>query len=447
VAQRHRLRALRARLSPVSQGAKPCPCGFSGDVTLVILVLFLMWARMRRAGRSAMLAGLLTLLSAPAAAQSSPILPSTRVLQAGPLSFYPTIALRDAGVDSNVFNDATGPKGDFTYSIVPRLYVVMPVGNTRFVGTGFGNLAYYQTYKDQQSISGLFEGRYEVMGPGFRPFATAGFADRRERRGFEIDARVRQRQTTMSIGADTDITGRTALTAWFGRTTTAWDRDAQYLGTFLAEQLDYSTNSFAAGARFRATPFTTLSLTAEVERDRFDRAPLRDADKLFIGPSADFAAGAAIVGHVKAGYQTFTPLSPMVNSYSGLAANASVRYELLDMTEVKLDARRDVDYSYDPIQPYYLESGGIVTVSQRVLGPLEAIAIGERRVLRLQRLGESSFDGRHEVTRTFGGGLALDVGKQMRFELIYERRTRTSSEPAGREYERRRLYASAIYGL
>lgn len=414
----------------------------------MIVVLFVAWTRMRRAPRSAILAAVMTLLSAaPATAQSSPILPSTRVLQTGPVSFYPTIALKDAGVDSNVFNDATGPKGDFTYSIVPRLYVVMPVGNTRFVGTGFGNLVYYQTYKDQQSISGSFEGRYEVMGPGFRPFATAGFVDRRERRGFEIDARVRQQQTTMSIGADMDITGRTALTAWAGHMKTAWDRNTQYFGTFLAEQLDYSTMSFAGGARFRATPFTTLSLTAEVERDRFERSPLRDADRLFIGPSVDFAAGAAIVGHVKAGYETFKPLSPMVDAYRGLAANASVRYEFLDMTEVLVDARRDVDYSYDPIQPYYLESGGIVTVSQRVLGPFEAIAIGERRVVSLQRLGESSFDGRHEVTRTFGGGLALVIGKQMRFELIYERRTRTSSEPMGRDYERRRLYASAIYGL
>jgi hypothetical protein len=414
----------------------------------VILVLFVAWMRMRRASRSALLAGVMTLLSAaPATAQSSPILPSTRVLQTGPVSFYPTIALRDAGVDSNVFNDATGPKGDFTYSVVPRLYVVMPIANTRFVGTGVGNFAYYQTYKDQQSLSAWFEGRYEVMSPGFRPFATAAFADRRERRGFEIDARVRQRQTTMSVGADMDISTRTALTAWVGRVQTAWDRDAQYLGTLLSEQLDYGTNSFAGGARFRATPLTTVALTAEVERDRFNRSPLRDANKLFIGPAVDFDSGAAIVGHVRAGYQRFNPLNPMVASHRGLAASASLRYVLQDLTEVKFEGDHDVDYSYSAIQPYYLQSGALVTVTQRLFGPLEVIALGERRHLRHQRLGESSFDGLHEITRTVGGGFAVQFGKQMRFEFVYERRTRTSSEPVGREYERRRLFASAIYGL
>ena len=141
--------------------------------------------RVRRPWRYALVAALLTLWSVSSTfAQTSPILPETHIVQAGPVSFYPTIALRDAGTDSNVYNDATGPKGDFTYSIVPRLYVVAPIGNTRFVGTGFGDLTYFQTYTDQQSISASFEVRYEVTSPGFRPFATAGFGDRRERRGF-----------------------------------------------------------------------------------------------------------------------------------------------------------------------------------------------------------------------------------------------------------------------
>ena len=37
--------------------------------------------------------------------------------------------------------------------------------------------------------------------------------------------------------------------------------------------------------------------------------------------------------------------------------------------------------------------------------------------------------------------------KGMRFELIYERRRRSATEASGRDYERRRLYGSVIYGL
>jgi putative beta-barrel porin BBP2 len=380
-------------------------------------------------------------------AQSSLILPETHMFRLGPMTAYPTAAIRDVGFDSNVYNDTTGPKGDFTSTFAPRLYVVTPIGNSRLVGTGFGNLVYFQTYKDQQSIGGLFQGRYEVMSPGFRPFATAGFADRRERRGLEIDERVRQRQTTVTFGADMDLTSRTALTAWAGRVQTAWDRNAQYLGVSLSEQLDYSTDLFAAGAKFRVTPLTTIGLTAEMHRDRFEASPIRDADRLDIGPSIDFDAGASVVGHVHVGYQRFNPKDGTVANYSGIALLADLRFTVREVTEVKFESRRDVDYSYDPIQPYYLESGGVLTASQRVIGPLQVIAIAERHSLRHQRLVVTSFDGREEITYTAGGGFALQMGKQMRFEMTYQSTQRTSNEPGWREYERKRLFASVFYGL
>src|SRR5262245_55334564 len=100
--------------------------------------------RVRLCAWPACVAALLMLSSArSASAQSSLILPETHVFQAGPMSVYPTIGVRDVGFDSNVYNDSTGPKGDFTYTFSPRLYLVLPIANSRFVGTGFGNLVYF----------------------------------------------------------------------------------------------------------------------------------------------------------------------------------------------------------------------------------------------------------------------------------------------------------------
>jgi hypothetical protein len=386
------------------------------------------------------------LVPAAALGQGSPILPETRPILAGPVTFYPTIALRDAGVDSNVFNDPTGPRGDFTYSVTPRLFVVAPIANTRFIGRGLGTLTYYRTYKDQQSLSGLFDGRYEVVSPGFRPFASIGFADRRERRGFEIDARVRQRQTLASIGLDVDVTAITALTAWASRTRTSWDENARYLSVDLADQLDYSATSFAVGARVRVTPLTTVVFAAEVQQDRFDRSPLRDADSFRIGPSVDFDSSAAITGHLKADYRSFRPRNPAIASYQGLTAFADLRYVFRDRIELTIDANRDVDYSYDPNGPYFLEVGGRFTLTQRIVGPFGVVAIGERRDIQHQRLGAPSFTGRREITRGVGAGLVIQKSKQLRFELVYERMSRTSSEAGWRAYERQRVFASAIYG-
>jgi len=378
--------------------------------------------------------------------QGSPILPETRPILFGPVTLYPTIALREVGSDSNVFNDTTGPKGDFTYSVTPRLFVVAPVANTRFIGRALGNFTDFQTYKDQRSLGGLFDIRYEFVSPGFRPFASLGFADRRERRGVEIDARVRQRQTFASLGLDVDLTAITALTVWANRTTTGWDRNERYLGVGLADQLDYSATTLTGGVRFRVTPLTTLLAAAEVEQNRFDRSPVRDANSVRIGPRVDFESSAAITGHAQVEYRSFAPLSPDVASFRGMTAFADLRYLFRDRVEVKIEAARDLDYSFDPVQPYFLEVGGRFTVTQRVVGPFGLVAIGERWDVHHQQIGGMSFDGRHDITRAAGAGFAIQKSKQLRFELVYEKTSRTSSEPGWRDYERQRVFASAIYG-
>jgi Putative beta-barrel porin 2 len=387
------------------------------------------------------------LLARDAEAQGSPILPETRSIQVGPMRLYPTMALREVGTDSNVYVDETGPKGDFTYSVTPRVYVVTPIANTRFIGRAFGNLVYYRTYTDQQSTNMLFDGRYEVVSPGFRPFVSAGFADRRERQGYEIDARARQKQTTALVGADVDLTAITAVTAWASRTSTKWDEDEAFDGVILAEQLNYVSDIIAGGARFKVTPLTRIVASVEIQRDRFDESPLRDADSMRIGPSVDFDSTAAIAGHVTAGYRSFRPVSTGVASFRGFTASTQLRYQFRDWTEVNVDADRDVDYSYDPLEPYVLESGGRIRVTQRLIAHFEVIGVGERRLLQHQRPGETSFDGRREITRSVGGGIGIQFQKQVRFELVYEQTTRTSSEPAGRDYERTRLFGSIGYGL
>jgi hypothetical protein len=94
-----------------------------------------------------------------------------------------------------------------------------------------------------------------------------------------------------------------------------------------------------------------------------------------------------------------------------------------------------------------MESGGRLTATQRVLGPLELIGIAERRVIRNQRIGGSAFDGRREVTTSLGGGFGIQVQNQMRFTFTYEHTQRTSTEPVGRNYERTRVLGSISYGL
>jgi hypothetical protein len=136
-----------------------------------------------------------------------------------------------------------------------------------------------------------------------------------------------------------------------------------------------------------------------------------------------------------------------VAEYRGLTAFADIRYLFRDWIEVKVDANRDVDYSYDPLEPYYLEMGGRLTVTQRVVGPFGVIGIAERWNIHHQQVfGGPEFDGRLDTTTSVGAGLAIQKSKQVRFELVYQHTSRRSSAPGWREYERQQIFASAIYG-
>lgn len=382
----------------------------------------------------------------PMLGQAPPILPSTKVILAGPASLYPTIALRDAGTDSNVYQDSVAPREDVTYKVTPRLYAVVPIGGSRFTGTGTGDFVFYRTYTDQQSVNAAFDGRYEVVDARLRPFAAASFSSYRERKGLEVDARARQSVRAMTFGADVALSPITSLTGWVRREDVTWDRSARYDGVVLAEQLDSTADLLAAGARFHFTPFTTLVAVAEIQRDRFEDAPIRNADSLRLAPALEFNNGGAITGQVRAGYRAFRPLDSSIEGYSGFTASAGISYALLEWTRIYVEGGHDVKYSYDPLQPFYLESGTRIRAIQRVVGPFEVVGVAERWRLRNQRIGGTAFDGRQEDTTTIGGGVGVRLGNQMELTMTIDRTERTSSE-AGRGYDRHRVLASISYGL
>ena len=125
------------------------------------------------------------------AAQTSPSPPGDAATWlVGPVTLYPSIVLRDIGFDSNVLNEPDAAKEDFTLTAQPRLRAAVPFGSTLLSGSATVGFVYYATYKEQQSINRLFEGRLENTAGRLRPFLAAALTHSRERSGYEIDARV-----------------------------------------------------------------------------------------------------------------------------------------------------------------------------------------------------------------------------------------------------------------
>ena len=103
-------------------------------------------------------------------------------------------------------------------------------------------------------------------------------------------------------------------------------------------------------------------------------------------------------------------------------------------------------YSFDPATPYFLVTSGRLTVSQRIGGPFDVIAVAGQDRLQYQGVAGLPVAARVDRTRTVGGGVGFRLSPSLRLALIYDRTERVSNELDRRAYERRRLFASATYG-
>ena len=313
-------------------------------------------------------ATVLVLMFAPCLfAQEGSSLPAGAApLVAGPVNIFPSLVLRDVGFDSNVRNDPENPKQDFTLTAEPRLRAVLPFGSAQLTGSATVGFVYYATYKEEQSINQLFEGRFEgttlaaasVPRGSVQPHTGAlGIRDRCARAPTE---------TSVSAGAEFKLTGITSLTGAYRRDTEAYGEGEQVLGTVLAKQLNHATDVASASARFAFTPLTTVSVDVEAQRDRFESSAIRDANSMRIMPAVEFAPDAVVTGRAAAGFRQFSPLDPRLKKFSGFVGTARLGYVLLGATRFAFEATRDVNYSFDPLAPYFVVTAGRLTVSQGI---------------------------------------------------------------------------------
>jgi hypothetical protein len=87
-------------------------------------------------------------------------------------------------------------------------------------------------------------------------------------------------------------------------------------------------------------------------------------------------------------------------------------------------------------------TGGRVTYTQRVVGPLDVqVVYGASLQDYGRRVG---LFARTDSTRTYGGGIGLNRSSGSRFGVNYEDRTR-EARAAAESYRRRRVFASYTY--
>ena len=385
----------------------------------------------------------------PCAAQDPipPPNPDTPLIQAGPLGITPTLLLREFGRDENVFNERDNPRGDFTFTVVPRAEVVFKPRLLRFAYTTALEYVYYDTYESERSTNVSSSVRADLSLGRFEPYLLASGTNTRQRLNPEVDVRAKHRERVYGAGFGLRVGTRLRLGA-SGRTTRMRFDEGTFRGEDLAASFDSNIDILEGSAGLQVTPFTSFSVVVSQEQQRFRAAAERDADSLRVTPTFVFSPEAVVNGSIAIGYRRFTPRSSELPAYSGVVATATVGSTLWNRNRVEGVFARDIRYSYERATPYYLATGANVTLTSQLAGPFELRLIGSRQLMsyRATALVPALDQPRDDSVSSYGGGLLYRIREQLRVGGNVEWSGRDSQLSEDREYRNRRIFLSVTWG-
>lgn len=386
------------------------------------------------------------LSAAGASAQSFERTEEPARFEFGPLRLTPWIAVTDVGVDSNIFNETANPKSDFTAAVGPATNLWMDIGASHIKAKVSGQYLFFGKYEGQRSWATTDEGRWEMPLAHVTPFMTGLYSSTRQRPSYEIDARVRQRTQAFGAGADIRVGGRTMFTLSATRGELDFDDDESFAGLLLSSSLNRRTDVEEFSVRHALTPLTTLVVRAQGIQDRFENSPLRDADSVRVVGGFELNPDALISGSGFVGVRNFSPENDRVPSYTGIVASVNASY-VIASTRFEARVSRDLDYSYEPLQPYYALNDTLLTVTQRMTTTWDVVGRGGWQRLGYQNL--VGFEGDERVDRgsLYGGGIGYRVGHTLRLGLDINRVDRRSDAVSLSNYHGLRFGGSVTYGL
>lgn len=362
----------------------------------------------------------------------------------GPIGWTPVVSLRDAGIDSNVFDDPRNPQEDRIATLGAALDAQMTLAHFKLGSTASTDYAYFHRFATERSLMRRINVRVEAPTQRFIPLGTASYDRSKERQTPEIDVRTFRTSSSLGVGASVFFVSRAAIQLSARREGTRYDGGQVIRGVEVAGQLNRDTDSATVGVRVNVTPLTSLSLDANIGRDRFVLRPEQNVSNLSWIAAVDFAPDAVIRGRVGFGYHIMEPRGPDALAFRGYTANVDLAYVLLDRTRFNGRYFRDTSFSIEA--PYFVLTTLGLEIAQAVGGPFDVLLRGNRQQSDYPENPALRIAHRVDLIDVLGAGFAVRVSDSARVTTVYEL-TRRQSPSELLQYERRRLITSFSYGF
>jgi hypothetical protein len=363
----------------------------------------------------------------------------------GPFAISPNIAIRELGIDTNVFDEPTNPKRDYVVSLAPTINAFGQLGLVRVVINSGTEFTWYARYTNERALGRQLKGRIDFVPSRVRLSVGGGLVQTRERPDLEIELRARRSDRELWGGAAFQVSPMARLYTSVHQRVVDFQDNEVYRGTLLSVALNRQANTFEGGIAIDVTPFTTLLVAGRRSQDRFEFDSRRDSDSNYAMAELAFSADAIIQGRANIGFRDFQPIDPTVERYRGLTSRAGLSFTGFWRGRMDFDASRDVSYSYDFDEGYYVGSSVVATYTQRIVGALDVLArVGAGTMDYGRRAG---LEPKVEDLRTLAGGVGYNFNSGARFGVTYEYEVRESDADIDRRYISRRLYASYTYAI
>jgi hypothetical protein len=376
--------------------------------------------------------------------------PAVVRVRIGPLMMNPTISLTNIGVDKNVFNEAEedDPKQDFTFTLSPATDLWLRVGRTWITGRLSEDINWYQKYRSERTANNAYMVGWRAPLNRMTLRANARYLKTRDRPGFEIDARSQRSELGFEGAAELRFLSKTFIGLIAQRQKVDFDETASFRSINLRDELNRVVTMQGITVRHQLTPLTGFTLGANRSVDRFAFSPLRDSTSTALVAGLLLDPFALIKGSASFGYRDFQPVDPTLPGYQGATAAVSLSYTLLGSTRVTFTATRDVEYSYDVNQPYYVMTGFGGSIAQQVFGPVDVVGRYNTNTLKYRdRVGAVvEVSNRTDRVKSYGAGVGYRMGKELRLGFNVDNTVR-SSALSFRRYEGLRIGSAVTYGF
>ena len=368
-------------------------------------------------------------------------------LQFGWLALDPRLFIRDVGVDTNVFNSTNATRSDFTATIGPEVASWIRAGRLYLNGMTTVGWTYFQKSTEQRSVDFSQVMRADLALVRFTPHAGGAYERTRKRPNEEIDARVRQLRTRVDGGLAMHPGPRLTLDVSYELRSFDFGDDTGFGDVVLAHQLNRREGEATLSASWAMTPLTTFVVKGAHRVDEFDAATERDSQSVHVKSGLEFKPAALISGSAFLGFRSFSPVQDELPGFNGLTAAVDLHYIARDRLRLNGAVNRDVDYSFEPLLPYYV-STSVETDAMQAIGSgwdvVGRVGLTHMAYQAFERI-DNVLPDRIDRTWLVGTGVGRRFGADVRIGVDVNYVTRVSDAPF-RDYSGVRAGGSVTYG-